>query len=136
MSFESDVVAQLPVLRRYARALTGNATWADDLVQDTAERALNKRLLWRSGTNLKAWLFAILRNLYIDKLRTQREILSDDDAAYLTYEVPQDRVDWLFLRYVQRALYILPVDQREVMFLSGLKELPYDRKSTRRNSSH
>src|SRR3546814_680390 len=125
MSFESDVVAQLPVLRRYARALTGNATWADDLVQDTAERALNKRLLWRSGTNLKAWLLAILRNLYIDQLRKQREILSDDDAAYLNYEVPQDSVDGLFLRDVQRALYSLPADQREVLLLVGLEELTY-----------
>src|SRR3546814_15713263 len=98
MSFESDVVAQLPVLRRYARALTGNATWADDLVQDTAARALNKRLLWRSGTNLKAWLLAILRHLYIDPLRKQREILRAEDAASLICDVTQANVSRQSLR--------------------------------------
>src|SRR3546814_5752125 len=49
----------------------------------------------------------------------------DDDAAYLNYEVPQDSVDGLFLRDVQRALYSLPADQREVLLLVGLEELTY-----------
>ncbi|MFW7342588.1 sigma-70 family RNA polymerase sigma factor [Pollutimonas sp. H1-120] len=126
MSFESEVVALLPVLRRYARALTGNAAWADDLVQDTAERALNKRLKWRAGSNLKAWLLTMLRNLYIDQLRKQRETGGDgNEFPGLAGEAYQEQVDGLFLRDVQRALYLLPIDQREVLLLVGLEELSY-----------
>ncbi|MGB3288898.1 MAG: RNA polymerase sigma factor [Burkholderiaceae bacterium] len=124
MSFESEVVALLPVLRRYARALTGNAAWADDLMQDTAERALNKRFKWRAGSNLKAWLFTMLRHLYIDQLRKQHEF-SGDDGEPPWQDAPREQVDGLFLRDVQRALYRLPIEQREVLLLVGLEELSY-----------
>ena len=131
MSFESDVVVLLPILRRYARALTGNAAWADDLVQDTAERALTRWSTWRSNSNLRAWLLTILRNLYIDQLRKQREITADDnDAIWRRIVVPEEKVDGLFLRDVQRALYSLPVEQREVLLLIGLEELSYQEAST------
>lgn len=125
MSFESEVVALLPVLRRYAHALTGNAAWADDLMQDTAERALNKRLKWRPDSNLKAWLLTMLRNLYIDQLRKQHEAPDGGEDGPWPSEPLQEQVDGLFLRDVQRALYCLPLDQREVLLLVGLEELSY-----------
>ena len=131
MSFESDVVVLLPILRRYAHALTGNAAWADDLVQDTAERALRRWTTWSANGNLRAWLLTILRNLYIDQLRKQREISTgDNDALWRGMAVPEEKVDGLFLRDVQRALYSLPMEQREVLLLIGLEELSYQEASS------
>lgn len=131
MSFESDVVVLLPILRRYAHALTGNAAWADDLVQDTAERALRRWSTWGGKGNLRAWLLTILRHLYIDQLRKQREITTgDDDAIWRGIAILDEKVDGLFLRDVRRALYRLPVEQREVLLLIGLEELSYQEAST------
>ena len=67
----SQVVEQLPALRRYARVLTGDAWAADDLVQDTLERACSKWLLWRAGSDLRAWLFTLMHNLYLNQVRAQ-----------------------------------------------------------------
>ena len=130
MSFDADVVLWLPQLRRYARALTGDAAWADDLVQDTAERALARSRAFRPGSNLRAWLLTILRHLYIDQLRGRREIAVDDDSApWRTLEAPRGEVDSLVLRDVQRALYCLPVEQREVLLLVSVEELSYQEAS-------
>lgn len=126
MSFEADVVAWLPQLRRYARALTGDPAWADDLVQDTAERALTRVHAFRPDTNLRAWLLTILRHLYVDQLRARRELaVDDDDAPWHGLEVPSGQVDSLALRDVQRMLYRLPFEQREVLLLVCVEELSY-----------
>jgi RNA polymerase sigma-70 factor, ECF subfamily len=131
MSFEADVVVWMPVLQRYARALSGDSAWADDLVQDTLERALSRWHTLRPQSNLRAWLLTILRHLYIDQLRKQREIAVDDDnAPWRTMAAPVDQVDGLLLRDVQRALYRLPVEQREVLLLVGLEELSYQEVSS------
>ncbi|AIP66300.1 sigma-70 family RNA polymerase sigma factor [Burkholderia thailandensis] len=130
MSFESDVVGWLPQLRRYARALTGDAAWADDLVQDTAERALSRMGAFRPDSNLRAWLLTILRHLYIDQLRARREFaVDDDDGPWRTLEAPVGQVDALVLRDVQRMLYRLPLDQREVLLLVCVEELSYQEAS-------
>ena len=60
---------QIPGLRRYARALTGDAWAADDLVQDTLERACAKWRLWLAGSDLRAWLFTLMHNLYVSQIR-------------------------------------------------------------------
>ncbi|WP_026229473.1 sigma-70 family RNA polymerase sigma factor [Trinickia symbiotica] len=131
MSFENDVVLGLPRLRRYARALTGDPAWADDLVQDTAERALARHRAFRAGSNLRAWLYTILRNIYIDQLRARREIAVDDETApWRSLEAPRTEVDGLVLRDVQHALYHLPVEQREVLLLVGVEELTYQEAAT------
>lgn len=130
MNYEADVIARLPQLRRYARTLTGDPAWADDLVQDTAERALVRREAFQTGTNLRAWLFAILRNLYIDQLRARREIAVDDESApWRNLEAPRTEVDGLVLRDVQQALYHLPTEQREVLLLVSVEELSYQEMS-------
>lgn len=124
--FDAQVVAQLPQLRRYARALTGDVAWADDLVQDVAERALSRSASFRAQSNLREWLLTILRHLYIDQLRGRREFAVDDDnAPWRTLEAPAGEVDALVLRDVQRALYQLPVEQREVLLLICVEELSY-----------
>jgi RNA polymerase sigma-70 factor (ECF subfamily) len=130
VDFEAEVISGLPLLRRYARALTGDPAWADDLVQDTAERALVRHRAFRAGTNLRAWLFTILRHIYIDQLRARREIAVDEDAApWRSLEAPRTEVDALVLRDVQEALYHLPVEQREVILLIGVEELTYQEAS-------
>ncbi|KVE34617.1 sigma-70 family RNA polymerase sigma factor [Burkholderia sp. BDU5] len=131
MSFETDVVGWLPQLRRYARALTGDPAWADDLVQDTAERALARMRAFRPDSNLRAWLLTILRHLYIDQLRARREFAVDeDDGPWRTLEAPAGQVDALVLRDVQRMLYRLPLEQREVLLLVCVEELSYQEAST------
>ncbi|CAD6558776.1 sigma-70 family RNA polymerase sigma factor [Paraburkholderia sabiae] len=130
MNFEAEVISWLPQLRRYARALTGDPAWADDLVQDTAERALARWKGFRPDSNLRAWLLTILRHLYIDQLRVRREIAVDDESApWRNLEAPRGEVDGLVLRDVQRALYCLPVEQREVMLLICVEELSYQEAS-------
>ena len=79
MSYESDLLVWLPHLTRYARALTGERAWADDLVQDTLERALNRPP--RDTANLRAWLLTLLRHRFIDQLRARHEIAVDDATA-------------------------------------------------------
>ncbi|RQH07513.1 sigma-70 family RNA polymerase sigma factor [Paraburkholderia dinghuensis] len=128
--FEAQVVAQLAPLRRYARSLTGDVAWADDLVQDAAERALSRWNSFRPDSNLRAWLLTILRHLYIDQLRGRREITVDDESApWRTLEAPRGEVDGLELRDLQRALYLLPVAQREVLLLVCVEELSYQEAS-------
>jgi RNA polymerase sigma-70 factor (ECF subfamily) len=130
LSFDTDLVGILPQLRRYARALTGDRAWADDLVQDVTERALGKSSAFRVGSNLRAWLFTIMRNLYIDQLRGKRDIAVDDETApWRQMAAPVGEVDGLVLRDVQRALYCLPVEQREVMLLVCVEDMSYQEAS-------
>jgi RNA polymerase sigma-70 factor, ECF subfamily len=130
LSFETDLLVVLPQLRRYARALTGDFAWADDLVQDVTERALGRVNAFRAGTNLRAWLFTIMRNLYIDQLRGRRDVAVDDETApWRHMPAPVGEVDGLVLRDVQRALYCLPVEQREVMLLVCVEEMSYQEAS-------
>ena len=67
-----ELVAAIPRLRRYARVLTGDAARADDLVQDTLARAWEKRRLWQAGTDLRAWLFTVMHNVYVNQLALLR----------------------------------------------------------------
>ena len=118
----------IPRLRRYARALTGDRTRADDLVQDCLARAWEKLSLWQRGTNLRAWLFTILHNLYVNdvrRLKSRPELLALDDAAL---EVPQhaNNDGGLALRDLDAALRQLPDEQRTVLLLVSLEEMRYE----------
>ena len=133
MSSREAIAAEIPRLRRYARALAGSAERADDLVQDTVERALLKWPLWRSGSDLRAWLFAIMHNLFVDQMRAPQagvqagaqfdDLHSEDPAPYVVQRATQD--DRLALRDLERALALLPLEQREVLLLIGLEDLSY-----------
>ena len=79
-----QVVQQLPALRRYARALTGDRWAADDLLQDTLERACSKWRLWIAGTDLRAWLFTLMHNLYLNQRRGLPVVQALDDQALAT----------------------------------------------------
>src|SRR5215831_17737250 len=102
------IAQQIPRLRRYARALTGDRAAADDLVQDTLERALSRFHLWRRGSDLRAWLFTIMHNIYVNQARSrsrhQHEALETEGAEALRGREP----DWLALRDLAGALARIP----------------------------
>jgi RNA polymerase sigma-70 factor (ECF subfamily) len=121
-----DLVSHIPRLRRYARALTGDRARADDLVQDTLERAMLKFHLWQPGSNLRAWLFTIMHNVFVNQLRAQPAGVSadlDDEASEVAVRPTQS--DLLELRDVQAAILQLPEAQREVLLMVGLEQLSY-----------
>lgn len=122
---DSDaVVALIPRLRRYARALVGERGAADDLVQDTLERALVKFHLWRPGSDLRAWLFAIMHNVHVNHVRARREFAPLDDE---TLEIPVRATQEVVLqgRDLGRAVAQLPDGQREVLLLVVLEDMSY-----------
>jgi RNA polymerase sigma-70 factor (ECF subfamily) len=119
----AEIAAHIPRLRRYARALAGDNHRADDLVQDTLERALTKFHLWRHGSDLRAWMFTIMHNVFINQLKARRELALDDAVEDGLQSAPQS--DPLELRDLDAALRRLPVEQREVLLLVGLEQLSY-----------
>ena len=119
------IVAEIPRLRRYARALTGDAVRADDLVQDTLERALGKWSLWRPG-NLRAWLFSIMHNLFVNQARSPRTVEYPGDEALPELPTREHQGDALELRDLTRSLAKLPEEQREVLLLVCLEDLSYE----------
>ena len=121
---DSAAIAEhIPRLRRYARALAGDAHRADDLVQDTLERALAKFHLWRHGSDLRAWMFAIMHNVFVNQLQVRRELALDEGVEAALEGAP--RSDPLELRDLDAALQRLPAEQREVLLLVGLEQLSY-----------
>jgi len=125
MPAEHAILAEIPRLRRYARALTGNPAEADDLVQDTLERALGKWALWRPG-NLRAWLLTLMHNVFINQLRTRPALVSVDEGDLPEIPARPRQHDELEIRDLDRALARLPPEQREVLLLIGLEELSYE----------
>lgn len=125
MRTRPDLIEHLPRLRRYARALTGEMTRADDLVQDTLERALIKIDLWQPGSDLRAWLFTLMHNLFVNQIRSHRPPDSALDDA-LDIPVSGGQMEALGARDIHAALARLPDQQREVMLLIGLEQFSYD----------
>jgi RNA polymerase sigma-70 factor (ECF subfamily) len=119
------LVDLIPRLRRYARALGGERAGADDLVQDTLERAWSKLHLYRRGTDLRAWLFTVMHNVHVNKLRSARPTDPLDEAMpELAQRAPQS--DGLMVRDLDRAIGRLPADQRAVLLLVTLEEMSYE----------
>ncbi len=121
-----DFVPHIPRLRRYARALTGDRVRADDLVQDTLERALVKLHLWRPGSDLRAWLFTIMHNVHINQLRSKSgaAVALDDESVQPPASPAQ--ADTLELRDLQAMLLRLPEEQRQVVLMVGLEQMTYE----------
>jgi len=122
---DDDLSPWVPRLRRYARALAGNRDDADDLVQDTLERAWSRAGLWRNVADMRAWLFGIMHNLHVDALRRGRlaVVALDDDTPDAVAPPPQaSRAAELDL---QSALERLSPEQREVLLLVALEDMAY-----------
>jgi RNA polymerase sigma-70 factor (ECF subfamily) len=120
--FAEALALQIPRLRRYARALTHDATWADDLVQDTLERALRRRWMFRINSNLTAWLFTILYRLYLNDPSRRRVTvgIADEDVPE-----PATAADMTLKLDMSKALARLSPEHRAVIILVGLEQLSY-----------
>ena len=125
-NMDAVITEQIPRLRRYARALTGDRTHADDLVQDTLERAWGKLHLWRRGSDMRAWMFSIMHNTFINHIRKNRiaTVSMDDDALEVPTRATQD--DNLQMRDLASAIGKLPHEYREVLLLIGLEQMSYE----------
>jgi len=121
----SLVIEQLPGLRRYARALTGDAWAADDLVQDTLERACVKWQLWLAGTDLRAWLFTLMHNLYMNQRRVVQPTANATQIDDIQSELPAPEADKDSALDLTRCLQRLPDDQRAVLLLVTLEDMSY-----------
>ena len=126
----SRLVAEIPRLRRYARALTRDVTAADDLVQDCLIRAVSKSHLWQEGTDLRAWMFTILHNQYVNQIRSLvREgaavALSDTEAKQALTIAP-NQSKRLEVRDLERALAKLPDEQRSALLLVSMEGMKYE----------
>ena len=125
MSDAQSLLELIPRLRRYARALVGERAAADDLVQDTLERAWSKLHLYRRGTDLRAWLFTVMHNVHVNRLRATRPAEPlEDEMPELAQRATQG--DALLVRDLERAVAALPEGQRQVLLLVALEDLSYE----------
>ena len=123
-----EIEAEIPRLRRYARALTRDIVVADDLVQDCLTRALGKLHLWQEGSDLRAWLFTILHNQYVNHIRRavrEGATVGLNENEPLLRRAPQQSKR-LELRDLERAIAKLPEEQRAVILLVGLEGVRYE----------
>jgi RNA polymerase sigma-70 factor (ECF subfamily) len=122
-----EILTILPDLRAFARFLVRDRTAADDLVQDTVVRALGALPQFQAGTNLKAWLFTILRNLFFEQSRRRRREAAALSAHGMAEEaVRADQEDATHVRDLDRLLWRLPPLLREALVLVGAQELSYE----------
>lgn len=121
------IAEQIPHLRRFARALTGDVHEADDLVQDCLERALRKRALWFGRGSIRAWMFKILHREFLNKKRRARPTGAEPPAEEGAggSEAPR-QIDLVHCAEVLAALDRLPDEQRAAVTLVALEELAYD----------
>ena len=123
-----NIESEIGRLRRYARALTRDDVAADDLVQDCLTRALDKLHLWQEGTDLRAWLFTILHNQYVNHVRRavrEGAVVGLSETEPLLTRAPHQGKR-LELRDLERAIAKLPEEQRAVILLVGLEGMRYE----------
>ena len=122
-----DLAEHIPRLRRYARALTGERHQADDLVQDTLERALTRFSFWQRGSRLDSWLLTIMHNIFVNQIKAAHRQATEvlDELAHQ----PSQRAtqsDALEVQDIHAALAMLPYEQRSVLLLVTLDERSYE----------
>jgi RNA polymerase sigma-70 factor, ECF subfamily len=124
--------SEIPRLRRYARALTRNTAKADDLVQSSLVRALEKQHLWQPGSNLRAWLFTILHNQHVNDVRhsLRQGSLGPVEDAEPAWRVEPVVDSSLQLRDLRCGINTLSHEQREVLLLVGLEGMRYEQVAT------
>lgn len=126
-SFKRELLATLPSLRAFAVSLSGRHDKADDLVQDTVMKAWAKQESFELGTNMKAWLFTILRNEFYSQMRKRGREVQDTDGAFTErLSVHPAQYGMMDLGDFKRALDSLPSDQREAIILIGASGFSYE----------
>jgi RNA polymerase sigma-70 factor, ECF subfamily len=126
-SFKRDLLATLPSLRAFAVSLSGRHDKADDLVQDTVMKAWAKQESFELGTNMKAWLFTILRNEFYSQMRKRGREVQDTDGAFTErMAVHPSQYGIVDLNDFRKALDKLPDDQREAVILIGASGFSYE----------
>ncbi|MGF1609911.1 MAG: sigma-70 family RNA polymerase sigma factor [Kiloniellales bacterium] len=129
---KDGVIDVIPSLRRYALSLTRDRDAADDLAQDALLRALERQSQFTPGTNLRAWLFAIMHNLFIDQMRRATPLktsvpLDEYRGSHVTAAAQEP---WIELKELASALEGLPLEQRSTLLLVGLEGLSYEEAAT------
>lgn len=127
--FCEDLTALLPRLRRFARGLTQDSADADDLCQQTIERALRARKQWQEGTRLDAWVYRIMRNQWIDEVRSRtrrsQTFVHEDEGVNVGMDGDRDAENLVELGNVERAMKRLPEEQREAVVLVMVEGFGY-----------
>lgn len=123
--FETALAALLPRLRRFAHGLARDPADADDLTQQTAERALRARDQWQAGTSLAAWTYRIMRNLWIDTGRSRRDAVMAPEELGETIGVTGEAEGRAELHFLMRTMDRLPDEQREAVALVMIEGLAY-----------
>ena len=126
-SWRNEVVELIPALRAFAWSLSHNSADADDLVQDTLTKAWTHREKFEPGTNLRAWLFTILRNTYYTTVTRRRREVSDGDGRHAATLTAPPTQDWsVAMRSLETALRELPDEHREALILVGAAGVTYE----------
>jgi len=127
VEWRDAVIALLPPLRAFAWSLSHNSADADDLVQDTLIKAWTHREKFEPGTNLRAWLFTILRNTYYTAVVKRRREVADEDGKHAARLTAPPSQDWsVAVTAMQAALQRLPPEHREALVLVGAAGLTYE----------
>jgi RNA polymerase sigma-70 factor, ECF subfamily len=125
--FRSQLIAAIPGLRAFGMSLTARGDRADDLVQETLMKAWKHHDSYQPGTNMKAWLYTILRNEFYTQLRKRKREVEDADGAYSSrVMVPAEQNGHLDMADLRIALEKLPEDQREAVILVGASGFSYE----------
>jgi len=125
--FQRDLAALVPNLRAFARSIAGNPDHADDLVQETLVKAWKNRASFAPGSNLKAWLFTILRNAFLSERRKRKyEVADQDGELSAQIAVKPEQNSHMDMLDFQQAFNQLPQDQREALLLIGAEGFSYE----------
>jgi RNA polymerase sigma-70 factor, ECF subfamily len=126
-SLKRDLIAAIPSLRAFAVSVCGNPDRADDLVQETLVKAWGSLDSFAEGTNLTAWLFTILRNIYYSEFRKRRREAPDPDGAIAARLIaPDSQHAHMEFQDFREALQKLPLDQREALILVAASGMSYE----------
>jgi RNA polymerase sigma-70 factor (ECF subfamily) len=127
------ILAELPRLRRYARALMRDRDQADDLVQDCIEKALARLDSWQTGDNPRRWLFTIMHHIFVDQLRRVKrrgEPVNIDTAQGAAFVTEPSQLDNLAAQEVMQALQAIAPDRRSALVLVAVEGLTYAEAAT------
>ena len=126
-TLRDQMLSAVPSLRAFAISLSGNVDRADDLVQETLLRAIANIESFQPGTNMSAWLFTILRNLFRSEYRKRRREVEDTDGSYAeSLKSQPEQNSHLEFKEFRTALSKLPQDQREALILVGASGFSYE----------